>query len=97
MTGAAARAADILDRLPIGTFRAQALGRDWLLTRSLFAGGASEKLVGRSLDGADYISLNLYRLETGPRLRPCEMPVAKVMAVLEGLAVPDASRRNTGG
>jgi hypothetical protein len=80
------RAAEILDRLPVGTFRARACGRDWLLTRSLQVAGASEKLVGRSLDGSDYISLNLYRLESGPRLRPCEMPVAKVMAVLEDLA-----------
>lgn len=83
----ARRAAQILDTLPTGSFRARALGRDWLLTRSLFAGGASEKLVGRSLDGADYISLNLYRLEAGPRLRPCEMPAAKVMAVLEDLVM----------
>ncbi|MEM8851517.1 MAG: hypothetical protein AAGE03_15980 [Pseudomonadota bacterium] len=83
----ALRAAEILDTLPIGSFRARALDRDWLMTRSLFAGGASEKLVGRSLDGADYISLNLYRLVAGPRLRPCEMPVAKVMAVLQDLTV----------
>lgn len=81
----ALRAADILDTLPVGGFRARALGRDWLMTRSLFAGGASEKLVGRSLDGANYVSLNLYRLASGPRLRPCEMPVAKVMAVLDDL------------
>lgn len=70
-------AARLLD-LPLGAFRGQALGRDWLVVRTLFAGGASEKLVARSLDGADYVSLNLYRLEAGPRLKPCEMPAAKV-------------------
>jgi hypothetical protein len=85
VTAAAVRAADLLDRLPVGTFRARALGGDWLLTRSLHAGGASEKLVGRRLDGRGYVSLNLYRLEAGPRLKPCEMPVAWVMEVLEAL------------
>jgi len=64
--------------LPLGTFRGRALGQDWIATRSLFAGGASEKLVARTLDGSDYVSLNLYRLESGPRLKPCEMPSEKV-------------------
>lgn len=77
MTEAEAVAARLLD-LPLGTFRGRALGRDWLVTRSLFAGGASEKLVARALDGSDYVSLNLYRLASGPRLKPCEMPAAKV-------------------
>ncbi|MFO6465799.1 hypothetical protein ACK8OR_15505 [Jannaschia sp. KMU-145] len=79
-----------MDTLPVGGFRGRALGRDWLVTRALHAGGASEKLVARSLDGADYVSLNLYRLEAGPRLRPCEMPAAKVMAFLDDLAVTSA-------
>lgn len=70
--------AEALLGLPLGSFRGRAFGKDWLVTRSLFAGGASEKLVARALDGSDYISLNLYRLEAGPRLRPCEMPAEKV-------------------
>ncbi|KIT17100.1 hypothetical protein [Jannaschia aquimarina] len=76
-----------MDALPLGTFRARALGHDWIATRSLFVGGASEKLVARRLDGGDYISLNLYRLDGGPRLRPCEMPAAKVTAFVMDLAV----------
>jgi len=77
--------AEALLALPLGTFRARAQGRDWLVTRSLFAGGASEKLVGQALDGSDYISLNLYRLDAGPRLKPCEMPIAKVVAFVRDL------------
>lgn len=73
--------------LPLGTFRGRAHGRDWLVTRSLFAGGASEKLVGRALDGSDYISLNLYRLESGPRLKPCEMPAEKVALFVRDVRV----------
>ena len=70
--------AEALLALPLGTFRGQALGKTWLVTRSLFAGGASEKLVAHALDGTDYISMNLYRLESGSRLKPCEMPAARV-------------------
>ena len=85
----AAEVAAALDALPLGTFRGGSQGRDWLVSRTLFAGGASEKLVARALDGSDYVSLNLYRLESGPRLRPCEMPAAKVAAfVLDLVPAP---------
>jgi hypothetical protein len=77
--------AETLLALPLGSFRGQALGKDWIVTRSLFAGGASEKLVARALDGSDYVSLNLYRLESGPRLRPCEMPAEKVARFVASL------------
>ena len=82
--------AEALLSLPLGAFRGQAQGRDWLCVRSLFAGGASEKLVARALDGSDYISLNLYRLDSGPRLKPCEMPAQKVADFVAALTVNDA-------
>lgn len=82
--------AEALLALPLGAFRGRSQGRDWLVVRSMFAGGASEKLVARSLDGTDYISLNLYRLTAGPRLKPCEMPAAKVAAFVADLKVSGA-------
>ena len=87
MSARAERVAERLLALPLGSFRGRALGRDWLVVRSLFAGGASEKLVARSLDGADYVSLNLYRLASGPRLKPCEMPAEKVARFVAELEV----------
>ena len=60
------------------------------MVRSLHAGGASEKLVARALDGGGYVSLNLYRLESGPRLRPCEMPAEAVARFLADLIVTGA-------
>lgn len=88
MTDRAERVAVALDRLPLGTFRGTAQGIFWIVSRSQFASGASEKLVARALDGSDYISLNLYRLESGPRLRPCEMSATKVAAFVLDL-VPE--------
>ncbi|WP_299813958.1 hypothetical protein [uncultured Jannaschia sp.] len=81
----AAEAAAALEALPLGTFRGRSGGKDWLVSRTLHAGGASEKLVAHALDGSDYVSLNLYRLDAGPRLRPCEMSAAKVVAFLLNL------------
>lgn len=87
------RPGDIVSRalfvLPVGTFRARSQGVEWIVTRSRFAGGLSEKLVARALQGHGYISANLYHLETGPRLRPCEMPVARVLAFVEDIELID--------
>jgi hypothetical protein len=78
-------------KLPLGAFRGRSRGREWLVVRSFHAGGGAEKLVARALDGSDYVSLNLYRLEAGPRLKPCEMPAAKVAAFLDDLTVAGPS------
>ncbi|MEQ6248910.1 hypothetical protein ABMC89_08465 [Sulfitobacter sp. HNIBRBA3233] len=68
-----------LDAIPEGTSRGQAFGRLYLVTRSLFNGGKSQKLVAEALDGSDYISLNFYSLTAGDQLAPCEMPHDKVV------------------
>ena len=78
------------DALPPGTFTGHAGGRRYRVSRTDFAGGASQKLVAWELGGNDYISLNLYRLSGGARLKPCEMPEAKVIAFVLAL-VPDGS------
>lgn len=73
----------------MGTFTGTANGRRYVVTKSTFAQGKSIKLVAEELGGADYISLNWYDLGSGARLKPCEMPKAKVRAFLDAL-VPDA-------
>ncbi|WP_299624966.1 hypothetical protein [uncultured Tateyamaria sp.] len=67
-----------LNALPVGTFTGTANGKRYVATKSSFAGGKSIKLVAEELSGPDYISLNWYDLATGPKLKPCEMPAAKV-------------------
>ena len=67
------------DALPIGTFKGTAFGRTYIVTRQDYSNGNSQKLVAEELGGPDYISLNLYRLATGARLKPCEMPTGKVV------------------
>lgn len=67
------------DALPLGTFIGTSHGRRYIVTRQDFAGGSSHKLVAEELGGEDYISLNLYRLASGARLKPCKMPESKVV------------------
>ncbi|UWQ22716.1 hypothetical protein [Jannaschia sp. W003] len=68
-----------LDALPWGTFRGRSLGHEWIVSRTRFNGGASEKVVARALGAEGYVSTNLYRLARGPALRPCEMPADDVV------------------
>lgn len=76
------------DALPLGSFTGHHRGRCYVVTRTEFSGGAAQKLVAEELGGPDRISLNLYRLTSGARLRPCEMPAAKVVSFVLGL-VPE--------
>ncbi len=73
--------------LPLGTFRGRALGCDWIVTRHLVAGGRGEKLVAHALQGSGYISLNLYHLDAGALLKPCEMAADTVLAFLDDLQI----------
>lgn len=85
MTDAFLRA---FDALPRGRFTGHYAGRRYTVTRQDFARGAAQKLVAEALDGSDYISFNLYRLASGARLKPCEMPAGKVMDFVLGLTIP---------
>ena len=75
------------DALPLGSFTGHAHGRRYRVTRQDFSGGKAQKLVAHELGGADYISLNLYRLASGARLKPCEMPEEKVVRFVLGFEV----------
>jgi hypothetical protein len=73
---------------PQGYFVAEYLGRRYGVTNSTQLDGRSRKLYAEELGGTDFVSLNLYLPTSGdPTLRPCEMPVEKVIAFITG-AVP---------
>ena len=80
-----------LTALPCGTTRGKAHGKSFVASVSHFNAGQSIKLVAEELGGTDYISLNLYLLETGPRLYPCEMPAEKVIAFLRAFESDSAT------
>lgn len=75
------------DALPLGGYGGTYEGRRYRIVKSQFACARSQKLVAEELGGADYISLNLYRLATGEALlKPCEMPAEKVRDFVLGVA-----------
>ena len=76
---------DAFDALPEGRFTGRANGRRYVVIRSV--DGPVQKLLAEELGGNDYISLNLYRLRSGPRLKPCEMPERKVVDFVTALEV----------
>lgn len=74
----------VLQHLPTGSSTGRYHDRRYIATKSVFGGGRSIKLVAEELGGPDYISLNLYQLNSGARLFPCEMSRAKVVAFVTG-------------
>jgi hypothetical protein len=51
------------------------------------AGGRVEKLVAEAPGAAGHVSMNLYRLASGERVAPCEMPLEEVRAFVLGAVV----------
>ena len=67
------------DALPLGSFDATYRGRRYGVTRTERAGGRQAWLWAEELGGNHHVSANLYRLRSGARLKPCEMPAATVV------------------
>ena len=76
---------DAFEAIPPGTHRGRFNGSDWMISKTALAGGRAEKLLARELGGTGYVSLNVYRLDSGPLLKPCEMPVAAARAFVLGV------------
>lgn len=73
-----------LAKLPTGYTRGSYCGGSWGITVERSADGRRVKLYGEALGGDDHISFNLYRVAGEPRLKPCEMPEAKVIDFVLG-------------
>ena len=65
--------------LPEGNFEAIYNGKRYGVTRTERSGGRQAWLWAEERGGRDRISANLYRLASGARLKPCEMPARKVV------------------
>jgi hypothetical protein len=76
--------AALFDRLPDGWSEVVYAGRRYGVTRSVAAEGHALAVYAEELGGRDVVSANLYLTTDGARLRPCEMPAAKVIDFLAG-------------
>ncbi len=71
-----------LARIPEGWSRVHVGDRAYGLTRMTHTGGRSVSVYAEQLGGSDVVSANVWRLDGGAVLKPCEMPLAKVEAFL---------------
>ncbi len=68
-----------LSRLPDGYSPGVFEGARWGVTVQRSADGRRVKIYGEALGASDHVSFNLYWVGGEPRLKPCEMPAAKVI------------------
>ena len=80
----------LVERIPEGWTRVQVDGRAYGLTRTTHTGGRSVSLYAEELGGADIVSANVWRLDGGAELRPCEMPETTVVRFLRHWRATDA-------
>ena len=81
-----ARFLTALDQLSPGYHTGRYRGERWGVTVTGAPGDAVRKLYAERLSGGDHVSFNLYTTASGPKLKPCEMPEAKVVAFVLGFA-----------
>jgi hypothetical protein len=77
--------ATMLDQLPDGWSRVTYDGRVYGVTKATAVRGYAISVYAEELGGTDVVSANVYRTAEEDLLKPCEMPVAKVIAFLRGL------------
>lgn len=87
---------DALAALPNGYAEGDAGGRRYGTTVTRSPDGRRQWLYAQELGGEDRISFNLYLLESGPALRPCEMPGDKVIAFVLAFRLDKASPKRPG-
>lgn len=73
-----------LSDLPTGYSTGTYNTRRWGVTVERSSDGRRVKLYGEELGGSDHVSFNLYHAGGQARLKPCEMPEAKVIAFVLG-------------
>ncbi|MEQ8404224.1 MAG: hypothetical protein RKE49_03940 [Oceanicaulis sp.] len=75
-----------LDQLAPGYQTGVYRGERWGVSVTGVPRDGVRKLYGERLAGGDHVSFNLYTTGSGPKLKPCEMPAAKVVAFVCGFA-----------
>ena len=80
-----------LSALPDGYVEGSANDRRYGVTLTRSPDGRRQWLYAGQLGGEDRISFNIYLLGNGPALRPCEMPVEKVISFVASFR-PDPAK-----
>lgn len=74
-----------LGAMPDGAYPVRYLGKRYLFRKETLLKGRLIKCYAEELGGNDFISLNYYPTLQEGRLKPCEMPAAKVVAFVTAM------------
>ena len=68
-----------------GSTNVEYQNKKYILSKQTLQSGKIVKIFADEAGGKDFISFNMYKLKTGWELKPCEMPVDKVVNFMEEL------------
>ncbi|WP_179343988.1 peptide methionine sulfoxide reductase [Winogradskyella ursingii] len=72
-----------IQEFPIGYSKVSYKHKTYGVTRTDFNNGSSIKIYAEELGGTDFISLNYYITSRQELLKPCEMPIDKIIHFLK--------------
>ncbi|QKX06950.1 peptide methionine sulfoxide reductase [Aquimarina sp. TRL1] len=78
---------DKIQDIPIGYSVGIYKNRKYSIIRTDFNDGRSSKIYARELKGNDFISLNYYQTTKRDLIKPCEMPLEKVLLFLKNIQI----------
>ena len=78
---------EYINAIPTGYSLAYFQKKKYGLSKTIFNHGYSIKIYAEELAGNDYISLNFYITRHREHLKPCEMPVQKVIKFLKEINI----------
>ncbi|MFC5045249.1 peptide methionine sulfoxide reductase [Aquimarina hainanensis] len=78
---------DKIQDIPIGYSVGMYKNRKYSIIRTDFNDGRSSKIYARELKGNDFISLNYYQTTKRDLIKPCEMPLEKVLLFLKNIQI----------
>jgi peptide-methionine (S)-S-oxide reductase len=73
---------NLINKIDEGYSEGKYKGLKYGITKTIFNNGRSFKVYAEELGGNDFISLNYYVTQKEDKLKPCEMPVEKVVDFL---------------
>jgi peptide-methionine (S)-S-oxide reductase len=76
-----------VERIQSGSTNIKFQNKRYILSKELLPNGKVIKVYAEELGGKDFISFNMYKLKNGWELKPCEMPVGKVVNFIKEMEI----------
>jgi len=77
----------LIEKIPEGYTQGLFCNKKYGITKQTFNNGKSFKIYGKELKGTNFVSLNFYKTKIDNYIKPCEMPVEKVITFLKEVEI----------